>query len=465
MKHLTYTLPTTLSHRDVEEIGFAYAPYLQEDTHITIEQEQNTVKATSGDTTETKLRTQSLRLDSKQVLYALLRRLTGKELPYGIMTGVKPVLKVLNLQKDGKSPEEIDEILKHTYFVSEQKRKLLLNCAANTPPAANPGQIDLYIQIPYCPDRCSYCSFRAEVLKEQNCGVPEEYFNALLEEMRLSKAFLLRNGLTVPAVYIGGGTPATLSKEQTEKLLNTLWELPLEEHAEITFEGGRGELLSEEKLQALAKGRVKRLCINCQSMHEETLKKIGRRSAPKDFLQSIKRARQLGFESLNCDLIAGIDATQELFLSSLKEVIALGFENITIHSLAIKNRAKLEKSALAPNTYVPAALQKAHIILEEEGHLPYYLYRQKFSLGEGENTGFAKKGKECLYNSHMINNHSAILGLGTGASGVLFRNGQRHKFFNLLLTDQYIATVIPRTMQKLEQMQQVLDDQTQYQKK
>lgn len=447
-----------LTQKDIEEIAFAFAPHIPNPVTVTLKIEEGQVLAKSDTLLSRRRITQDMAHSAKQALYDILSQHSRHTLPYGIMTGVKPVRKVLRLLTEGKSEEECRDVLKKDFLVSEEKAALLLQTAKNAPAPLCARDILVYIQIPFCPSRCSYCSFRSEVAAQGDEAF-EPYLRALAQEIVLVRGFLEDNRFLVRAFYIGGGTPAMLSAEQADKLLELLQTMPHVADAEMTFEAGRAELLQDELLRVLKQHNVTRLCINAQSLHDATLENIGRSSTVKDFYRAYARAQHYDFAVLNCDLIAGIDENAAKFLDSVQGVMQMGFSNITLHTLAIKNHALMQRSLLRQRAYAAQALAEAHALLKAQKYLPYYLYRQKFA-GDGENTGFALADTRCLYNAHMINNTAHVIGLGTGASSALFdTNCKRHKFFNYCLTREYIAHIRERTTEKLDGMQAILNAQ------
>jgi len=368
--------------------------------------------------------------DVKRWLYGELSRRTGKTLEWGTLTGVRPVKLFTEYAKSG-GPEAAEDRMKRDCFVSEEKIRLLRETwevQSRTMTADDPKTAALYIGIPFCPTRCLYCSFTSN---QKGPAEIARYLTALEREIRWTGDAAGRAGIRIESVYIGGGTPTTLTAEQLSDLL--LWtreSFDLSLSREWTVESGRPDTITEEKLEAIVSGGADRISINPQSMKQETLDRIGRSHTPDDIRASFALAnalkRRLGTREdgrprliVNADLIAGLPGEEpEDFRRSLAEIVALGPENVTVHTLAVKRSSRLHEEdkdfSYRQGTRVREMLQDASGTLGEAGYRPYYLYRQKQMLGNFENVGYAKPGTENLYNMKIMEENQTILALGAG---------------------------------------------------
>jgi oxygen-independent coproporphyrinogen-3 oxidase len=327
--------------------------------------------------------------------------------PWGALTGVRPVKKAVELLDRGVAPEPA---LQSLYGVSPSRARLAAHCAAAA--ASLRGGLDrrdiaLYIGIPFCPTRCAYCSFVSQSVG-RDAGLTDRYIEVLQEEMALAGQTVSRLGLRIRAVYWGGGTPAVLPCDRFSSLFHTLRRcFPLEFCFEHTVEAGRPDAVSPEKLATYKKFGVTRVSVNPQTLDQAVLDAIGRRHTVEDFFSAFGQARAAGFDCVNTDLIAGLPGEdEERFGSGLEQIIRLCPENITVHTLAKKRSSFLT----TPGIEIPPPVSQ----LYQAGYKPYYLYRQKFTEGGFENTGWAKPGCECRYNLMMMEELCTVLSLGAG---------------------------------------------------
>ena len=283
--------------------------------------------------------------------------------------------------------------------------------------AIGPDDISLYVGIPFCPSRCYYCSFVSSTTA-QSGHLIEPYLDTLCREIAETAALVREAGKRVQSVYIGGGTPTTLSERQLIRLLKTLEQnFDFSGLREYTVEAGRPDTITPGKLHALRAAGVGRVSINPQSMDDQVLAAIGRRHAASDVLRAYDEARQAGFREINMDVIAGLTGdTAETFARTIDTLIGLAPENITVHTLAIKRGADLtdKAAAAAQRETVSRMLDGASHALQTAGYGPYYLYRQKFTAGGFENVGWCKPDTECFYNVTMMEELQTILSLGAG---------------------------------------------------
>ena len=361
----------------------------------------------------------------KLAFYRAGVELLGAEPPWGALTGVRPVKLPARAMAAGASPAQAAAELEREYRVSPARAELAVDCARASLAAdgqLGPGQVSLYIGIPFCPTRCAYCSFvSADV--GRTLKLVEPYLEALLVELAETGRVLRETGLQVRSLYVGGGTPTTLSAGQLERLLSAARRhLPLEQCVEYTVEAGRPDPITREKLEALRGQGIDRISINPQSLEDPVLAAIGRRHSARDVLDAYGLARQAGFACVNMDLIAGLPRDSfDGFRRSLEGVLALGPENVTVHTLALKKGSRLMDGsggdfagALPPGEETARMLDFSRDTLRERGYLSYYLYRQKYMSGSLENVGWALPGTEGLYNIVMMEELQTVVSVGGG---------------------------------------------------
>lgn len=362
----------------------------------------------------------------KRFLYLFLCELIGYTLDWGTMTGIKPVKMAHNLLKEGRTPLQVKQCLIEKYQASESKIELITGIAQREMGIIYPlsqKKVSVYVGIPLCIAKCSYCSFISTVADKKQTIV-SEYLENLLYEVRLTGRYLKEKGIATDTLYIGGGTPSILDEGQLETLLTTLdEELDLQGLREYTFEAGRPETTNLRKLEILKAHGVDRVCLNPQTMNADTLAAVNRNYPPQAILDTYEAIREVGFESVNMDLILGLNRESEkAFMRSLGQVIALGPENITIHCLAVKKGSAI-KTATGRQVENPYSKDFCAGIQEElgrRGYRPYYLYRQKYTQGNGENIGYCLENREGIYNILMMAEKQSIIGIGAGSSGKLY---------------------------------------------
>lgn len=364
----------------------------------------------------------SLELHAARLLYKVLCKVTGLDLGWGILTGIRPSKLLIRLM-DEKGTEEGIDYFKNCFLVSDKKTTLARNVASaekDIMSTSKPNSFSLYISIPFCPSRCSYCSFvSSAVNKDSAKKIIEPYFENLLEEIKYTAELANKSGILMLSAYVGGGTPSTLSAEQIDRLLRTVREnFDMSSLSEFTFEAGRPDTITEEKLKACIDGGVDRISINPQTMSDEVLSAVGRNHSSSDVINIYKLARSLGFKNINMDLIAGLPLdTYEGFTSSLNKVISLDPECITVHSLAYKRSSDLsyEDGLFSATRNTSKMIDYANDTLYENGYFPYYMYRQAKSVGNLENVGWCRPGFESKYNIYMMEECHTILSCGAGA--------------------------------------------------
>ena len=382
----------------------------------------------------------------KLSFFQAARTLTGVTPAWGALTGIRPAKLAAGFLEEGKTPQHVDQILRDTYFVSSQRRRLCLECAQAGLKAKqnlHPQEISLYVGIPFCPTRCAYCSFVSNSV-EKSLHLVEPYLQALLAEIDSAGRMVEELGLRIRSFYMGGGTPTTLSADQMSRLLDRLRErFDLSGAVELTVEAGRPDTITEEKLAALRRGGVTRISVNPQTMEDKVLAAIGRRHTAGDIRRAMELVDRTGFDHVNMDLIAGLpEDTPEGFRRTLDQVTGFGTDNITIHTLSLKkgSRITLEGTRIPTVEEVSAMLDYADPALRRSGFAPYYLYRQKYMSGSFENVGWCRSGGTGWYNIYIMEELHSILSLGAGGSTKMVdpvRN-RIERVFNLKYPQEYI---------------------------
>lgn len=356
----------------------------------------------------------------KRFLYKELQKYTAKSPEWGILTGVRPVKLAYELLEREKSRDKVKEILNRDYYLTAEKADLLLEilkCQRKVLGSSEKGAMGIYIGIPFCPTRCVYCSFPSNQGKE---GDIERYLQALHKEINFVAESMNEKGWYPETIYIGGGTPTTLTAEQLDALLSHTSEaFNLNHIKEFTVEAGRPDTITLKKLKVLTKHHVDRISINPQSMVDHTLKQIGRAHRPDDIIEAFNLAKEAGIPAVNMDLIAGLPGEDvDDFIFSIESLLKLVPENITVHTLALKRASRLKE---IDNEYtykqgemLRIMLNKARKMLYQAGYHPYYLYRQKQMTGNLENIGYAKGNTEGIYNIRIMEEAQTIIALGAG---------------------------------------------------
>lgn len=382
-------------------------------------------------------------------LYEQLSKETGKTLPWGTLTGIRPTKLPMEMIQQGKSDEEIRAKLKSTYLVSDEKIDLSIDIAKRELFAlrdidAKEGY-SLYIGIPFCPTTCLYCSFTSYPIITMK-KVVNDYLDALDKEIDFVASEFA--GKTLDTVYIGGGTPTTLEAEELDRLLTKIEEsLDLSHIKEFTVEAGRADSITKEKLETLKKHRVTRISVNPQTMNEETLKFIGRKATAAQTVEAYKLARSLGFDNINMDIILGLPGEGAEDVRRTMEIIGeLKPDNLTVHSLAIKRASALsqfiEKNGMSMINNTDETMAIAAKGALSMGLKPYYLYRQKNMSGNFENVGYASEGKYGIYNILIMEELQSIVALGAGTvTKRVYGNGRIERCDNVKDVKLYIEKI------------------------
>ena len=355
-------------------------------------------------------------------LFECLKECFNYSPQWGILTGVRPAKLFSRLIKS-KGLSFAEDYFRNYLMVSDKKIALCKETIKGEnviTSLSKPDSFSLYISIPFCPSRCNYCSFVSHSVEQAKAYIPQ-YVELLCEELRLTAQKAKANNLKLMTIYIGGGTPTTLSDEQLTRVMNTVRDnFDLNGILEYTVEAGRPDTITKERLLAIKNGGATRISINPQTMNDDVLLNIGRRHTAQQAIDSFKLARECGFDNINMDLIAGLSGDNyESFKNTVKVVTALNPESVTVHSLSMKRASNLTVSGELPEITMGKTASNmvdfAYNYLGENKILPYYMYRQSKTVGNLENVGYAKKGFECLYNVYIMDETHTILACGASA--------------------------------------------------
>lgn len=380
--------------------------------------------------------------DPVSVLYRQIVSRTGRTLAWGKLTGVRPIKLAMELLEEvekekGKMAGDGDAVenakaegeavsaeaarrMEEKYCVSPQKARLAVSVAQRERDLLSrlaPDGVSLYVGIPFCPSICSYCSF-GSALADRWIGQMDDYVDALLREQDALVPYVRERRLQT--IYVGGGTPTTLSAQQQERLYDgILARFSMDDLLEFTVEAGRPDAIDKEKLSVIRRFPVSRISINPQTMNDWTLAGVGRGHTAADVLRAYELAREIGFTNINMDLIAGLPGEDETDMSrTLDRIGAMDPESVTVHALAIKRAARygIEGRTADLSKRIGAMVDRAAAFCLDHGYAPYYLYRQKNIAGNFENTGYAKEGADCLYNILIMEERQTILAVGAKAT-------------------------------------------------
>lgn len=386
-----------------------------------------------------------------KLLFNCLVKLTGKRPEWGVLTGVRPVKLINKLRSSGMNYDEILNKLTCDCCVTEEKVKVGYDTAVNQDrivSAMPKKSFSLYVSIPFCPTRCSYCSFISQTVQSFKKLMPE-YVDKLCEEIKFTAELVKGSGFTLDTVYFGGGTPTSIEAEQLCRIMQTVNQsFDLSDIREYTVEAGRPDTITPEKLAVIKENGGDRVSINPQTIHDGVLEAIGRKHTYAQFCDSYKLARSVGFKAVNVDLIAGLPTdTIEGFKQTMESIIALQPENITVHTLSIKRASDLmSKYTKEDGEAAKEMVAYASKRLYESGYQPYYLYRQKNQLDNQENIGWTKPGFAGIYNINIMEEVQSIVAVGAGATSKII-NGCFERFFNPKYPLEYIKhfdTVLER---------------------
>ncbi|MBF7095881.1 coproporphyrinogen dehydrogenase HemZ [Alkalibacter mobilis] len=364
----------------------------------------------------------------KIFLYDSLSIVTGRKLKWGTLTGIRPARIAHKKLLEGKSCQGVLNEISTEYRVGGRETEMLVSIAKKEIRELYPLNVkkySLYINIPFCPGRCSYCSFITydAVNNEQ---MLEKYLESLVIEIEKMGKFLNESAFELETVYVGGGTPTVLNKIQIHRLMKAIHDnFDTSSLVEFTFEAGRPDTITNDKLDVLKEWNIDRISINPQTFNENTLNKIGRSHSIEEFRNAFKMVKAHKFRTVNCDMIIGLeDENSSDMIETAIEISKLEPENITVHSLSLKNSSRLKKESgtdfFSSHKDVDHAAKTIYDIFVKSGYEPYYMYRQKYSINNGENIGYAKEGHNGIYNMAIMSDKRTIIGLGAGSSGKLY---------------------------------------------
>lgn len=364
--------------------------------------------------------------EAKRALFDQLSRLTGQKPDWGTLTGVRPAKLTMEYFRKGNDPDQVKQILKENYYLSDEKIKLLIDlCLLQREilKDCDPRAVGIYAGIPFCPTRCVYCSFTSNQVKYEK--IPP-YLEALHKEIDFVGQHLKNIGRQAESIYIGGGTPTTLNADDLGRLIAKMkGAFDMSTVREFTVEAGRPDTITEEKLRVIKDSGVGRISINPQSMKQRTLELIGRSHTPGEIVEAFKKAKEVEIPIINADLITGLPEEQpEDFRETLERIIELDPENITVHTLAVKRASKLIEQDADYNyrqgEVVREMLAIANDKLKAAGYAPYYMYRQKHMSGNFENIGWSKPGTESIYNIRIMEEDQTIVAMGAGGISKMY---------------------------------------------
>lgn len=422
-------------------------PYIYTEVSDKITISVNIGSFNKSETAVKKLTDDDNELVSAQLLYKLLCDFTGLTQPWGILTGVRPV-KLLRRLAEESSEEQAVKKFEKDFFVSNEKIALSRETEHNERKIlelSKPESFSLYVGIPFCPSRCSYCSFVMASIERAEKLI-EPYTKLLCEEIKRTAEIANKLGLRLETVYFGGGTPTTLSAEQLDMVLGTVNKsFDMSTCREFTVEAGRPDTIDIAKLFALKENKVDRISINPQTVNDEVLKTIGRKHTAQQFFDAFELARKCGFDNINTDLIAGLPTdTPESFKNSLDSIVRLNAECITVHTLCMKRASRLTTEGVTLDLQQARDAREMLVytqnILGQNEYIPYYMYRQSRMVGNLENVGWSKRGFESLYNVYVMDETHTILACGSGGVTKLKRNNPDYleRIFNFKYPYEYI---------------------------
>ena len=393
----------------------------------------------------------------QQSYYLAAIQLLDRKPAWGALAGVRPTKITTKHLLEGGTPKSADRLMRDVYYVTPERRQLAVDCSESTVKAVSlmePDDLSVYVGIPFCPTRCSYCSFVSRTVGKKT-DLLDKYLAALEREIQVTARLMKESGKHLLTLYIGGGTPSILSTPQMIHLLDTLREsFDFSRCIEFTVEGGRPDTLNLEKLRAIREHGADRMSINPQTMEDSVLRACGRPHTGADVIRAYHQAEEAGFSAINMDLIAGLPTDNfDGFRRSLDAVASLNPANITVHTLALKKGADLfeKREGLSTAEEVSRMVDYSNAALRSLSYKPYYLYRQKYMSGSFENVGWSREGLDCLYNIYMMEELHTIVSLGGGGMNkVNLPDGTLQRFHNPKFPEQYIEMIDSVCRQKEE---------------
>ncbi|MDU7364066.1 coproporphyrinogen III oxidase [Clostridium sp.] len=406
---------------------------------------------------------ENIKEDIKRLIFSSLKEITGDYYPWGILVGIRPSKIALKYLEEGKSEKEIIDLFAKKHLASEEKAKLCIKVAKKEQELVNKDEksIAIYIGMAFCPTRCFYCSFTANPIGS-NKKLVNPYLEALTYEIREMKKYVNERNLKIESVYFGGGTPTAVNNEEFEDIMKEIYNAFVldKEILEFTVECGRPDSITLEKLQTMRKYNTTRISINPQTMNDETLKMIGRGHTSKDVIDKFNLARNLGFDDINMDMIIGLpgEGIKESEYTA-NEILKLRPDSLTVHGLSLKRASILYENFILKKGIQIKKQDELSLMYEVSRNLakslniePYYMYRQKNMVGNMENLGYSKEGKECLYNIQMIEDKQTIIALGADAvSKVVFLEENRiERFGNVKDIREYTSRIKEMVEEKIK---------------
>ena len=464
---------TLIGHEDryaVEQLQMALFPENPEGTAVSaLSRGKTWLTATAKITLNGKTVSAARRLKADEETVRLRRRilqqsyylaavqLLDRKPAWGALAGVRPTKITTKHLLEGGTPASADRLMRDVYYVTPERRQLAVDCSESTVKAVSlmdKDDLSVYVGIPFCPTRCSYCSFVSRTVGKKT-DLLDKYLAALEREIQVTARLMKESGKHLLTLYIGGGTPSILSTPQMIHLLDTLREsFDFSRCIEFTVEGGRPDTLDLEKLRAIRAHGADRMSINPQTMEDSVLRACGRPHTGADVIRAYRQAEEAGFTAINMDLIAGLPTDDfDGFRRSLDAVASLNPANITVHTLALKKGADLfeKREGLSTAEEVSRMVDYSNAALRNLSYRPYYLYRQKYMSGSFENVGWSREGLDCLYNIYMMEELHTIVSLGGGGMNkVNLPNGTLQRFHNPKFPEQYIEMIDSVCRQKEE---------------
>ncbi len=383
----------------------------------------------------------------KKSVFLACRKISKMPAPWGISTGIRPAKTARLMLDEGAAEADILQFMQNEYWIEPERAALSLAVAKKERTllfGLNDKAVSLYVGVPFCPTRCAYCSFISQAVAH-NSRFVLPYVEACEREIRRTGEIAAERGRVPVSVYFGGGTPTALPPQLLERLIRAVKaSFDMSQVREFTVEAGRPDTFSPEMTDMLVRNGITRISINPQTMHQKTLDAIGRRHTPEDVERAFRIARESGITSINADLIVGLPGeTPDMVRETLERIGALAPEAVTVHTLYMKRAARLktefEKLRFADNVNEMMALCREY--MRAAGAEPYYLYKQKNTLGNLENVGFALPGHECLYNIYIMEEVHTILAMGAGASSKLVNGSRIERVFNPKEAADYAARI------------------------